>query len=52
MTALSKLWFSGDPKLIVFINTMFMNIVFINILFYLCVYFFIENLFKIVHTSM
>ena len=43
MTALSILWFSADPKLMMFINIVFINIVFINIMFinivcYLCVY--------------
>jgi len=33
MTALSILWFSGDPKLIVFINIVLINIVFTNIVF-------------------
>ena len=33
MTALSILWFSGDPKLMMFINIVFINIVFINIMY-------------------
>ena len=31
MTALSILWFPGDPKLIVFINIVFINIMFLSI---------------------